>query len=577
MTKPKFDPHAPFEVGTSTIASKPKFNPELPFDVSTDVTMRSDVASPIESGVRKFVQGGSLGLSDEIAGAVEGLGRTVGVEGLGGPMKDVSISKGGPTLDWEILKDAYVRARDKEREALQKDSKDNPKISAVSELAGAFVSPANKVLKGASLAKGGALLGGATGLGYSDSDSLKGLAADTIAGSVVGAGTGKVLEKAAPLLGKAAQSLASKFSGIAEKSAVNATGATGKQASQFSDTAGRELLDRGIVRFGDSQAKISERAAKAVDQANRQIDDALTALESKGVKVDANKVYEEIQKKIVKLKSDPSQADVVRMLEGEAENLINATVAKGSAEFGVKEAEQIKRGYNRKAGNWADPEKGLVGKEMYQTYRGAVEDVALKADPGTAKVFTEGKKSYGLLTPIQEAAERRAATTSQHPAGGFLDIASILAGGAQAGPAGAVAAPIARRFVAPRISSSIAASADGVAKILRKIPNAAVLEKEQPRAFQALVKQLVGSSENPTPLPKAADKEEPSQGPEKWANEGLKRLEAHASGSVKRDALQSLKETKRGRDLLVKASTLKPGSMAMENVMANISNLGKAK
>lgn len=275
---------------------------------------------------------------------------------------------------------------------------------------------------------------------------------------------GGVGEMGGAVIGKGLSKLAPKLTQLAEKSAVNATGATGKQASEFADNAGRELLDRGIVKFGDSQAKITERAGKAVEGANSQIDAALKKLDAKGVKVDANAVYSKVRDKINTLKSDPSKADIAKILESEIDNLINATDAKDSAKFSLSEAEKIKRGYNRKAGNWADPEKSQTGKEMYQTYRKAVEDAATKADPETAQLFQEGKKSYSLLAPVQEAAERRAATTSQSPAGGLLDVSAIGAGALGGGPAGAVAAPIARRLIAPRLSSSVAVGADKAAQ-----------------------------------------------------------------------------------------------------------------
>lgn len=296
--------------------------------------------------------------------------------------------------------------------------------------------------------------------------------------------------KALSLIDDAVKGGAGKLATSAEKAAVRATGATGVQASKFADDAGRELLDRKLVKFGDTPATVSDRTGKALEKANAQIDSALETLDAKGVKVDAEKIKNTVQEKINALGGDPSKADIARILEGELENVAKAAKVKG-AQIPVSEAEQIKRGYNRKAGNWADPEKSQAGKEMYQTYRGAVEDAATAADPSLAQTFKDAKATHGLLAPIQEAAERRALTTQQSPLGGLLDISTAGAGAVGGGPVGAVALPIARRVIAPRMASSWAVTLDNAAGILRKAPELAALEAKDPATFNALVKLAV--------------------------------------------------------------------------------------
>ncbi len=325
------------------------------------------------------------------------------------------------------------------------------------------------------------LVGGAA-LGTAGGYALKNLGEEFILGKpktrteiygdpAMGLVEGATAEMGGQVLGKALGAGVKGLKNLGEKSAVNATGATGKQASEFSKDAGRQLLDRKVVRFGDNQEKIASRAGKAVEQAEKQIDKALKDLDAKGVTVDANKIYENVRNKITSLKKDPSQSDISKILEGELENLIAATDAKGSTKFGLSEAEGVKRGYNRKAGNWMDPEKGAAGKEMYQNFRRPVEEAAELADPNVAKLFKEGKQSYGLLAPIEEAAARRAATTQQSPAGGLLDIGAAGAGFAASGGVGAVLAPVGRRFIAPRLTSSIAVGADKTAGLMSNANN----------------------------------------------------------------------------------------------------------
>lgn len=71
------------------------------------VDVEHDSVNPLSSGIRQFAQGGSAGFSDEIAGGIEALGQAAGVNGAGGPMKDIALDDDGPTLDWNTLSRAF--------------------------------------------------------------------------------------------------------------------------------------------------------------------------------------------------------------------------------------------------------------------------------------------------------------------------------------------------------------------------------------------------------------------------------------------------------------------------------------
>lgn len=449
--------------------------------------------SALASAGMHAIQGATGGFSDELQGLGEAAGRVVGVKGAGGPMKDMGIAT--PTMDWETLRDAYRAARDHERKALAEESNQHPIISGASDIAGSVVSPINKIAKGLSLAKGGAALGAINGLGRSNAEDAGGMAKDTAIGTGLGFAGGKV----ADYLGGAPEALKDS----AEKLAVNATGATGRQSAEFADNAGRELLDRGIVKFGDNQAKIAERAARAVQDSEGQIDSALSRLDEKGITVDGNALKEKLLARAKDLAKDQSASDIRKGLESEIGNIESAMKAKGTPNYGMQELESIKRGYGRKAGNWGDPEAGQVGKELYGLHRQAVEDAATAADPSIANAFKEGKESYGLLAPIEEAAERRALTTQQSPHGGLLDMATAGAGMAAAGPLGAVA-PSARRVIAPRLASSGAVAADRVSKMLMASPRFAQMAEQNPQAFSAMASSLARKI-GPESALKAAD------------------------------------------------------------------------
>ncbi len=498
-----------FDWGAHETVNPSKFDWDSHETVGHDSLVPDTNASIGQTALEHFGNGAALGYIPHLQAATE-----MGVNALG-EAKDKALDMVGldhlASIDHQLREqgfklpdESYLAARDANIKRLAKEKKDNPITAGAAGIGGSIATgiattplmPARAATVAARL-KDAATIGAATGIAANPGDNEGELAPiqleDRAKNGLIGAGAGLATQgavesvaKAAPFLSDNARKAGLYLQNKAEKAAVNATGATGKQASQFGDDAGRELLDRGVVRFGDSQAKIAKRAAAAVESANGQIDQALSKLDAQGVSVDGDQVRRSLQDKIEKMGSDPSKSDIARLLQNEVEHLDNATTAKSSTGFGMQEAESIKRGYNRKAGNWADPEKSQAGKEAYQTYRGAVEDAAREADPATAKLFDEGKKSYGLLAPIQEAAERRAATTSQSPAGGLLDSAAAIGGFGAGGAPGALAAPIARRVIAPRISSTIAASADTASKFLLKSPQFANLAEKNPQAFSAL-------------------------------------------------------------------------------------------
>lgn len=280
-----------------------------------------------------------------------------------------------------------------------------------------------------------------------------GVVMDTFMGGLGLKGLSRAAKSAAPGIGN-------KLKGMAENLALNSTGATGAQTAKFADDAGRQLLDRKLVRFGDNAENIASRTEAALEMANADIDDALRSLDAKGVTASADNVVAELQAKIASLRQDPSQASLVRKLESTVDDIINT----GRSEVPISEAEATKRGFRKAAGNWMDPEAGQAGKQAYLSYMDEVESAAQQADPDLALKFIAGKETHGLLRPIQEAAERRVRVQNQSPLGGWGDITAAGSGGAIFGPVGAVAAAAGRRLVSPRIASSAAVAADKVSK-----------------------------------------------------------------------------------------------------------------
>lgn len=445
---------------------------ELPLDVADDwedVTATTEAepelaaqpASSVsnrEAAVRGAVQGfpfvGSY--ADEATGALESAAGSLGL----------------------VPDKTYQQARDESRAAYAAAQKENPVPFYSGMVATSLPLDAAKMVPGLGQAVGAAE-GAVYGLGASEADLTKGeygrAAFDTGVGGAVGAVAPKVVQFAGKRIiapaARGAMNLGNKVSrklgGFAESLAENATGATGHQATKFDDNAGRELLDRGLVRFGDSPANIANRTASAMDDANRILDDSLRALDDQGVEVNVDNIVVELEKKIASLRSDPSKAGLVRQLENEVQNIVGASQSK----IPVSAAEQTKRGYQQKV-NWNTPDTNPLNREASGVYKTAVEETATAANPALGNQFKAAKETYGLLSPIQEAAEKRASTLKQQQIGGLLDLAAGAYGLSNPDSVTGTAALgfASRRFVLPRVASSAAVTMDKLSRVLKSSP-----------------------------------------------------------------------------------------------------------
>ncbi len=339
---------------------------------------------------------------------------------------------------------------------------------------------------------GGAGLGGAGGQALQNyiKGNPQSLSQDATQG-LMQAGGQALGMAAAPMLGKIAGAIADPvsdwFSDMAAEKAIEATGATGKQAIGFAPQAGKDLLDRGIVKFGNSQATVSNKLSSSLEKAGSDIGDTLKALDSKGATVDQVNIVNSIRQRAAELGNKPSQFNISDGLTRLADRLQGVLESQGgNTEVPLGAAESEKRMFfeqaKNKFGSYLD---NSVAKEAGNIYRQSVEDAATKFDPESAGIFKEAKKTYALLNPIEEAASKRASTLAQSPKGGLLDTTTAVAGAAMGGGPGAVALPIARRMVADRIAPSMAAAANMGSKLAGSAPQ--FVQGVAPAGVQAIV------------------------------------------------------------------------------------------
>ena len=184
--------------------------------------------------------------------------------------------------------------------------------------------------------------------------------------------------------------------------------------------------------------------------------------------------------------------------------------------------------------------------------------------------------------PIADAAEKRALQQNQHPFGGFLDTNTLATGalGTAAGGIGSgdlstglgagLALAAGRRFVAPKIGSSLAVTFDKVSKQLLKDPKMFEFAKSSPEAFKSIVYSFSKPLEKDISIGIQSIAQS-AKGPEKWAAVGAENL---ISSGLSADQIENLKQSKKGQSILQRASDLKPNSKAMNNLIGELQNTG---
>ncbi len=206
------------------------------FDEQPAITPVPEESSSTMAAVRGFTN--LFGFLPKVAGATEAAGRIVGLEGLGGPLKDISVSEEGPTLYADDLMKAYEERKALEKGAVEKAQQENPVAYTGGLLAQGLALPGPSVATlGKSIATG-AGYGALQGIGESDlskpMESLENIAKYTTTGGVLGGALSK-----APAMIKAATK-----SPITAGAVVGGTIGAGTEALQggdLSDIAGAGL------------------------------------------------------------------------------------------------------------------------------------------------------------------------------------------------------------------------------------------------------------------------------------------------------------------------------------------------
>jgi hypothetical protein len=249
-------------------AKTPQATPVMKFISDDDMAKLETSVPQSETAVRNLAQGFTLGFSDELAGAGEAVGKMIGVDGLGGPMRDIRMSESGPTLELDKLKQAYQAGRDAERSALKLDMQENPGTALVSNIAGGAALPVGQLaaLKNLSLAKQGAVVGAAAGAGMSEADSVGGVVTDAAVGGLGGAVVGKTIDATGKIIGKGFE--AGKQGAINLKQKISGTQSQSASAQSQAAAKASASIEGGAIQSEMSGEMFKVKAPQSLDELN---------------------------------------------------------------------------------------------------------------------------------------------------------------------------------------------------------------------------------------------------------------------------------------------------------------------
>lgn len=459
------------EVLTQATASDPKPEPYR----TTPTDLVKDVIGSGKAAFRNVRQGLSMGLADELRAATRAPLKTIWEYGK------QYLSDGGEP---EGLIQSYKNYRDEERAADRTAEHQYPAASIIGSSIGGALIP------GSSL-KSMIAQGAIQGFGSSEEEDLGQLAKDTAMGAGVGTVVGALPIAMAGQRFEAGKSLTD----AAEKFAENSTGATRNELKKIKQSqamfkpsaagevgGGRELLDRKLIQFGDNPGDIAKRITSARQEASNQIGSVLKELDAQGGQVSIGDVTTKLQDRVNELEKIQGNEDLVKALNKEIDTLM--TFEMNTPITSISEAELAKRAHQKRAkynpNSETETSKQTATKYTAQAYREAGEEAAEKISPELTSQFKDAKRTYGMLEPIETAANNRAMTLAQSPFGGLLDLGAAGPGLAAAihqglsGNLGTAAASMAaaggmaagRKFGMPRAASSTAVASDKAGQLL---------------------------------------------------------------------------------------------------------------
>lgn len=447
---PVANPYAPAQLFVRAPSAEESFDPDAYL-----ASIRPQT-SGIESAIRGAAQGGTLGFADEITGALEAA----------------------------FTPKTYRQARDESRAAYRQAQEDNPLAFGAGEVGGGLASlllPGGAAAKGASLAGkvGAAALGGAvSGAGYSEEESLGGIARDAAVSGAVSGGLAGALGLAAKGVGKLAKGYAAKAPErferhLAEDISEGATPTARKRLAQLQPGMLAEVIgeDKALQRTFRDPAAALAAVKERVDQLVTKPKPIYDVIDKAAGKIKLRDVMTRFNDEIKKAAADPGMdawAELLRKKQASFANAARAATGTKQGGANVDLDTHFLRRWVTNVGKEADTTLGSLGEterfaiksRMHDFARGILDDrldAAEKIAPGLGDVIGQLRqvnRKLATFAKVEEVLESRelrerigAKNLAQYLNGQNLMLLAGLAGGSMS-PAPLIAGVAARGALA---------------------------------------------------------------------------------------------------------------------------------
>lgn len=507
-------------------------------------------ASPAQAGIESFGQGATFGYLPQIQAGVERATQFATKFIPGTPAyEDEKLREQG----FQLPEESYLKSRDENIARIEGLQEANPKASIGGTLAGALSSGIATAGLGAAgqaatrgkqlyqAAKTGLVIGALQNPGDTEGEYGGLQLEDRAKGAATGAVLGTALTGAGQVIGKVGE----KVSGVTDKlkkySELKALKASGAMLKDFRKAfgnkkayeMGRELLDSGVVGFGDDVAAIATKAEAAKKAAGEaiggvydSIDEAYSGLDFKKLtpKQIGHFKNTKINLEDFAIKKFEDLANRTRGLAtgkkvlNEIGDVLDSIKGNGS-DVSLRRVQEIRSSIDDMINyNKANNQLGALDKELLDL-RNSLQDMvkakikAMDRINGTKnlKLFEQSNKKYNLLSDATKMAKDKLAREESNAAFGLRErisggagLAGTLAAGVDpitslvVGGAAATATKIARQYG----TSSLAKTVDMVSKALAEDPAyfgrfAKVLSKSLSESPDKYVRAIMELEKNP--------------------------------------------------------------------------------
>jgi hypothetical protein len=573
--------------------------------------------SRTEAGVRGGVQGLTLGHADEAEGVARGMWDDAKSFFTG---KHTAPPQVAPKYDEhgrllnpsELGTGTYAQHRDRARDANDAAREAHPWTYGGAELAGAvgtaFI-PGVAPTRGASLANISARSAGAgavAGSGYSEADTVGGVARDTAVGTAIGGVAPAALRGAGHIARGTGQRMKTTAENLAARAMGAERGTFKKLGADRVRGVGRQALDEGVLSpLASTEDKIA-RTAAAKARGGQMMDDVYTRIDRSGAR--------EFSPLDAAARVDDQlggfyRSPINRGETAQLENTLESILMRGDRPIPLREAQKLKQELGRVA-NWknnvAPSEKERMARQTYGIVSEAIDEAVDRGaqnvgDEGLLNTLKQGRQLFSRATDAEELLTNKFAREQGNKMLGLTDWTFLGGGAAGAAATGGASIPLTVAGLATKKglerygAQNMALGLDRTGNVLsRTAPRVAGATATNPAAAQHTVASIAGrggpQQMTPRQLPMVADTDDqqpstqvagtkmsgpPLKGKDKWASDGFDKItetipEAAEFLNQNREALLA---DPKAKELFIRASSLKPGSKAWESTMQKLSEI----